>query len=259
MKNRTWSREELLLAFNLYCKIPFGQFHHRNQHVIELAHLIERTPNAVAMKLSNFAALDPYHKQRGISGLSNTSKADQAIWNEVTANWNHFVDESEKFLEQLRQTKGKTETSDAEQKEELHIPVGPTQVQQTVNVRRGQNFFHETILANYRSRCCICGIPIPELLIASHIIPWADNETTRLDPTNGLCLCSLHDKGFDRGLITVDTDYRVILSTHFDQYLPNETIHQGFIIYNHREIDLPDKFLPDKEFLSIHNTRYFRT
>jgi putative restriction endonuclease len=95
MMRRNWQRHELLLAINLYCKLPFGQYHGRNQHVMRLAAVIDRTPNAVAMKLSNFASLDPYHQQRGICGLTNIGKADRKIWDEFHQDWTALAIESE--------------------------------------------------------------------------------------------------------------------------------------------------------------------
>src|SRR5271155_4885876 len=59
MPRRDWTREELIVAFNLYCKIPFGRIHIRNPLIIELAKAIGRTPSAVSWKLANFARLDP--------------------------------------------------------------------------------------------------------------------------------------------------------------------------------------------------------
>jgi putative restriction endonuclease len=75
-----WSREELILAINLYCKLPFGRLHNRNPEIINLANLIGRTPSSVAYKLVNFASLDPSLKARGIKGASNASNLDREIW-----------------------------------------------------------------------------------------------------------------------------------------------------------------------------------
>lgn len=74
-----WTREELLAALHLYHRLPFGRLHARNPEVIELATRIRRTPSAIALKLVNFAALDPSIDQRGMGNYSN---ADSAIWRE---------------------------------------------------------------------------------------------------------------------------------------------------------------------------------
>ncbi|MFN2475341.1 MAG: hypothetical protein ABR526_03250 [Chthoniobacterales bacterium] len=82
MKGRMWSRDELVVAMNLYCKLPFGQLHERNPVIIQLASKLHRTSGSVAMKLCNFASLDPVQQARGIKGLSGTSAGDRAIWDE---------------------------------------------------------------------------------------------------------------------------------------------------------------------------------
>jgi len=66
---KLWTREELILAFNLYLKIEFGKTHKGNPKIIELANIIGRTPSSVGMRLGNFASIDPYHLQRGVGGL----------------------------------------------------------------------------------------------------------------------------------------------------------------------------------------------
>ena len=68
------------------------------------------------------------------------------------------------------------------------------------------------ILSNYNGHCALTGIDIPQLLLASHIIPWSKNKVTRLNPSNGICLSALYDKAFDQGLIGFDQHYKVILS-----------------------------------------------
>src|SRR5258707_1147829 len=101
MPRRSWTRDELIVAFNLYCKLRFGQCHGRNQQVIQLARVLARTPNAVAMKLCNFASFDPAHQDRGISGLGNASRADRAIWDEFNADWSRLAVESERAYREL--------------------------------------------------------------------------------------------------------------------------------------------------------------
>ena len=75
MRNPAWSYEETLLAFELYCRTPFGKIYQTNKDIIELAELlsinVERSPSAVAMKMCNLARLDPEEQARGIKVLSS--------------------------------------------------------------------------------------------------------------------------------------------------------------------------------------------
>jgi len=250
-KGKLWTREELLLALNLYYKIPFGQFHQHNPKVINLANLIDRTPSSIAMQLSNFASLDPYHQERGVSGLRSPGKLAQKLWEEVQSDWENVILESEYLLESLTQPDERA--SRLTQKEQS----GPTETKRVVSVRLGQRFFRDSILANYRARCCICAMPIVELLIASHIIPWKDREDLRLNPSNGLCMCALHDKAFDRGFLSINEDYKVIVSSSLHDYSFHKSVKQGLIVYSNGSISMPDRFAPDQVFLEIHRTQYF--
>ncbi len=72
---RNWTEHELLIAMNLYCRLPFGQFDQSNKHIREVAEKMDRTPGSLAMKLSNLASLDTYHQSRGVVGLRGP-----AIW-----------------------------------------------------------------------------------------------------------------------------------------------------------------------------------
>lgn len=78
-ERRDWTREEHILAFNLYCKIPFGTIHIRNPKIIELAALLNRSAGAVSYKLANFSRLDPEMKARGIAGMPHGAKGEIEI------------------------------------------------------------------------------------------------------------------------------------------------------------------------------------
>ena len=88
---RLWNREELILAFELYCRIPFQKTKANNPEVINLAKIIRRTPASVARKIGNFGAFDPVLQNQKIKGLTHTSKMDRKIWNEFHADWNALV------------------------------------------------------------------------------------------------------------------------------------------------------------------------
>jgi len=78
-----------------------------------------------------------------------------------------------------------------------------------INARIRQSKFRKGVLDNFNNTCCISGIKECELLVASHIIPWADKKETRLDPTNGLCLSILYDKLFDKGYFTINDNLEI--------------------------------------------------
>ena len=121
--------------------------------------------------------------------------------------------------------------------------------------RKGQDYFRRLILANYGCRCALTGIDIPQLLIASHIIPWEDkkHKQDRLNPCNGICLSALYDKAFDEGFITfLPSDYTVCLSSALREHETQEYFNQHFGNIIGKKLMLPTDFLPNREFLEYH-------
>jgi predicted restriction endonuclease len=101
-------------------------------------------------------------------------------------------------------------------------------------------------------------LPEEALLVASHIVPWAVRAELRVNPHNGLCLCALHDRAFDRGLITIDTHFAVRVSDRMAEYLPHPVIEQMFTAFRGMPIQLPEKFSPDPKYLEYHQTVIFQ-
>jgi putative restriction endonuclease len=250
---KLWNKEELLLAINLYCKLPFGKIHSRNQDIIKLAQLIGRTPGSVAFKLVNFASFDPSLSARGIKGARNASKLDKIIWDEFYNNWEQLAFESEKLL--AKYERKRIEDITPLNEEEIN-KLGITK-EQLVKIRVNQSFFRKTILASYNSTCCITGINNPDLLICGHIRPWGIDEKNRLNPRNGIAINSLHDKAFETGLITITPDYTIKVSSILKNNR-DEIIDKFFTYYDNKQIILPSKFLPDKSFLEYHYHERFR-
>jgi putative restriction endonuclease len=248
-----WSREELILAFNLYMKIPFGKYHRGNPDVIQLAKLINRTPSAVAMRLSNFASVDPYHQQRGIVGLTGGINQVQPIWDEFSENKEDLIYESERILAQFQQTtieeKYKSILDDIDNYE------GKSKVRE-VKTRINQDVFRRIVLVNYRGRCAITQLSQPELLIACHISQWAKDKINRLNPQNGILLNSLHDRAFDKGYITIDNEMRVLICSDWLKSA-DPFIASCFNIFHKKKITMPERFLPDNEFLERHQEEKF--
>ena len=250
---KLWTREELILAINLYCKLPFGRLHSLNPEVSHLANLIGRTPGSVAFKLVNFASLDPSLKARGIKGASNASNLDKEIWNEFFNNWDDLPFESEKLLAKFENTTVE-ELNHISENEILKI--GTTR-EQLIKVRVNQSFFRSSILASYNNTCCITGINQPELLIAGHIRPWGIDEKNRLNPQNGIAINALHDKAFENGLITITPDFRIKISSVIKNQ-KSESFKDYFLKYENQPMILPSRFLPDIEFLKYHNNERFK-
>ncbi|MGH9513127.1 MAG: HNH endonuclease [Terriglobales bacterium] len=250
MRSRDWTHEELIVAFNLYCKIPFGQIHIRNPLVIQLAQALSRTPSAVSWKLANFARLDPALKERNISGASHGSKAEVAVFNEFALDWERLSFESEQLLA------GMTGRSAILEDENFIFPEGKTRDAIT-RARVNQGFFRSVVLAAYGSCCCITGCSMPELLNASHIVPWVADVKNRTNPRNGLCLNAVHDRAFDCGLLTITPDLRVKISPKAKRKSSDIGTHELLLRYEHVSISLPRHFAPELKFLRYHNEQVF--
>ncbi len=252
MTIKSWTRDELLLAFNLYCRTPFGRLHKNNPEIILLAQKIGRTPSAVAMKLVNFASFDPTHQARNVRGLSNASRADQAIWIEFNANPELLAYESQHAYTRVTSPPLKSET------EQASIPPGPTESTRMVRTRLVQSFFRDAVLSSYEYRCAICQLDLMELLNASHIIPWSRNVELRADPRNGLALCAIHDRAFDRGLLTITESFTVHSSKRVKARASGELHIVALVKVDGQAIMLPKRFHPAAEALAYHREHIFK-
>ncbi|HPY31987.1 MAG TPA: HNH endonuclease [Verrucomicrobiota bacterium] len=259
---RRWTRDELLVALNLYHKLTFGQLHARQSAIVALAEKLERSSNSVAMKLCNFASLDPALKLRGIKGLEGASALDRTVWNEFHDDLNETVPASE---DALRKLFGVDEHGELEvlPREGIRVrkrpPTGPTETTANVKQRRGQDYFRDAVLNNFGGRCGVTQLAVRELLVASHILPWGTHAAERLNVRNGLSLSRLHDAAFDQGLITFDDSLRLVLSSRLKAELPQRAVAESFGAYAGQPLHLPeDAALPELAFLAEHRTKKFR-
>lgn len=255
MKRRNWTKDELILAFALYLKLPFGKMHRGHPEVIYLSNIISRTPSAVAMRLVNFASLDPFHQKRGVKGLTGGISICQPIWDEFIHNKEDLIFKSEQILassENIEIEKkysdilAETEGLKGESKERL------------VKTRVNQSVFRRIILSTYSESCAISGINIPELLVASHIIPWSQNEEERLNPSNGICLSSIYDKAYDIGLIGIKKDFTIILSNKIKSNSEEIYYNNFFHSIENKKISMPERYYPKPEFLEYHLDTIFQ-
>jgi DNA (cytosine-5)-methyltransferase 1 len=251
-----WTKEQLKLAFHLYCQLPFGRLHSRNPEIIKLATLIGRTPSAVAMKLVNFASLDPAIVNSGRSGLGNASALDKEVWDEFHADWEKLAIECEQLRHSLERGYEPETTADAVD-DDFALEDFTGETKQVLTAQRvKQQFFRRAVLSSYRGRCCMSGLSEPRLLIASHIVPWSKDKANRLNPSNGLCLSAIHDKAFDKGLIALTDDFRIVVSEELKR-LDEAFVKDVLLPLSGKQIELPERFMPSVEFLSRHRADLF--
>ena len=253
IENRTgkpWARYEYILVLNQYMKMPFGKMHRSNAEIIALASLMKRTPDSVAMRLVNFAACDPVLASRSIKGLPGGKKQCMPYWEEFCNDRESLMFESEKILAQLQNT-----SIEDKYREVLDLTKdlrGDTK-ERVVKTRVNQNVFRQMILSLYDNRCALTGINEQELLLASHIKPWAVDQKNRLNPKNGICLSALYDRAFDKGLIGFDGHYRVVLSQRLKEHNREDYYQQYFGCIDGKTLNVPyEDYKPELEFLEYH-------
>jgi hypothetical protein len=253
MATNRWTKEQLKLAFHLYCQLPFGKLDMRTPEVIKLAGLIGRTPGAVAMKLSNFASLDPAITSTGRKGLEGASNLDREVWDEFHADWETLAVESE-----LLRRKLDADAQPLDDAEEQLMPEDFSgETRKVVSEQRiKQSFFRRAVLSSYRGRCCMSGLSETRLLVASHIVPWSRDKTNRLNPSNGLCLSAIHDRAFDKGLITLSDDFKIIVSKELMRR-DEEFIREVMLPLHGRSIEPPERFAPQADFIEWHRSKLF--
>lgn len=249
---KKWSDFDRLIALGLYCELPFGKFHSRQPRIIEVARKLERSPNSLAMKLSNLASLDPVITSSGRKGLTGASQADRELWQEFTQHPAQMMPKIAVALESL-------DTAAASSEDETFEPLGYRGETTTAIIqrRKGQNLFRKAVLSAYDYQCCVTGISDTRFLVASHIKPWAEDEHNRLNPHNGLCLSTFYDRAFDIGLITLTEDYKLIVSSELKKQEDNTHIRETFLERAGITVELPRKFSPSPEFMRWHRECLF--
>lgn len=262
---KPWTRRELLVLLNVYEKIPFGHFDQAQPVIQDIAKRMDRSAGSVAMKLSNLASLDPAVLARGRKGLTGASALDREMWNEFHKNHDELAAKSEEALRELFAAKKDEEIdlvkgAGVRVKGIKHRTDVPTETLANITVRRNQQFFRQMILNAFDSQCCVTGIRVRDLLVASHILPWSTFPKERLNPQNGLCLSRLHDAAFDRGLITFNERYELVMSKELQSHLTHSAIEHNFGTYSGKRMILTSEALaPKKEFLLYHRKKIFRS
>ena len=243
----------MILALSVYFQLPFGRLNHTTPEVKELARILGRSENSAALRLVNFAACDPYIINSGRTGMTSGIGVCMPIWEE-------FYEDRERLFSEALRIKAALLHKSVE--ETLHLTASDLEGKERTAVIRqrvNQSVFRSMILYNYEERCAITGINIPELLVAGHIIPWADSSPQqKLSPENGICLSALYDKAFDKGLITISPDdYTICLSSALQEYETQEFYDQHFGCISGQKITMPIEHKPNRDFLAYHREKVF--
>ncbi len=248
-----WSREETIIAFNVYCKIPFKNSHNTHPTIVEYARILGRTPSALNMKVGNIGRLDPDLRNQGITGLRHGARMEEEVWSEFYGDPERLAFESERLIaERTGQDIEKLAMTEAE------VDALPQGEEREVMVRRrvNQSFFRSAVVSAYNLRCCISGVGSSALLDACHIVDWSEDKANRTNPKNGLCLNPFFHRAYDKMLLAITPDLNVVIS----EELLRQTLNGGFRDYlrsiNGTRIAEPDKFRPDRELLKRHYERY---
>jgi len=239
--SKKWTDEDTLHVLSYYVSTN-GSY----DYIPLIAKQLDRTIGSIKMKFGNFDSLNP---KKGV-GLPHTSKQDVRIWDEYHENWemlSNFILDSDLY------------TNDELFEGESNIEEGFTK-ERIVKTRVNQSVFRKGVLNAYNGQCCITMLSEANLLIASHIKPWSESTPKeKLDISNGLCLNVFHDKAFDKGLITINQDYRIQISNRIDKLkIPASIYELYFSTYDGKRINLPNRSLhPKKDYLAYHNECVF--
>lgn len=246
-----WTREETIVAFNVYCKIPFKSSSKTHPLIIKYAKLLGRSSSALNMKVGNIGRLDPDLKERGITGLIHGAKMEEDVWNEFYGNPDLLAFESEKIIAQI--SNQSIEDSVAIKTDDL-----PEGIERTTIIRQrvNQSFFRSAVMSAYNFKCCISGINAPQLLDACHIVNWSEDINNRTNPKNGLCMNPFFHKAYDKNLLAITPDMLVIVSEELFQSATEKSFFNYLKEINRRKIIIPDKFFPQRELLALHYDKF---
>lgn len=246
-----WTREETIIAFNLYCKIPFKVSSKSHPMIVKYAKIIGRTPSALNMKIGNLGRLDPKLKERGIVGLTHGAKMEQEVWKDFYDNPDKLAYESECLIAKYT----KNDLEKAANADIDHLPEGKERLA-IVKQRVNQSFFRSAVMCSYDFKCCISGVGNSELLEACHILDWSEDKNNRSNPENGLCLNSLFHKAYDKYLIAITPDYKIIISDEMIEKTEDESFKCYLLGLQNKKLILPNRFYPKPDFLDYHYQKY---
>ena len=194
-----WSREDIIIAYALYCVTPLGKINPSNKVIQQVADIIPHSVASIVMRMRNFRYIDP----KVSSGLKNVAKADRMIYEEFKHDWGSLSLEAETLTGLAI-----FDSSPLQGAKPL------SSLTNHGRVSRERHFFKQAVLSFCNPTSFISGCALPQMLVASHIKPYSQcrSEADRVSPDNGICLNTFYDKAFDRGLITITPSMKIYVS-----------------------------------------------
>ncbi len=254
---KDWTHDQLLAAFFLYLQVKPGEIKGESDAVSLFARSVKKPNRAVAAKLRAFTQLDPIISTQSNRASDNVTALDKSVWDEFQNNWTSTtLIASEAYESVVGVYESAAETNLASAADAAYLYNEGESKEAIVQVRKNQYLFRKAILNSYNSTCCVTGLKNERLLIASHIVPWAEDKKNRLNPENGLCLSALHDRAYDQGLITVLPNHAIRVNQRLLEERNNDFLYDALLQYEGTTIRLPGRFQPDPKFLQHHARRF---
>jgi predicted restriction endonuclease len=248
MSGERWTRGEYILTLDLYLNHPDIIEDESDPQIREVASLIGRTPGAVALRLANYRYLDPASTE----GMSHVGKACKQIWEEYHDNERELAREANNLRKRLTDSTEAPPEHSESLENNSQIETGESTIGHAA--RHGQSDFRSSLLERYDSECLICDIQEPGLLIAGHILPWAEFDDERGDPANGILLCYTHHEAFDLGMFTLSEEYECIPRPDLEP--TSEFLRRTIWERRGTRIEFPHE-PPLREHLKRHNDRLY--
>lgn len=240
-----WSREDIIIAYALYCVTPLNQINPSNKAIQQVSEIIPHSVASIVMRMRNFQHIDP----KAGEGLRNVAKADKLIYEEFKHDWGELSVQAEQLtglalfdaspLQGARPLSSLTDRS---------------------RVSRERHFFHKAVFSAYDCHCYISGCRIPIMLKASHIKPYSKcrTESERTNPENGICLNVFYDMAFDQGLMTITPSRKVFISPIVKTLSDDEFTRKWLMELEGSVLPPPPRFPPRRDFLEYHNDEIFK-
>jgi putative restriction endonuclease len=124
-------------------------------------------------------------------------------------------------------------------------------VERKILQRVHQPKFRAQVIVAYRVQCAVCRLQHIDLLDAAHIIPDSD-EAGIASVTNGLSLCKIHHAAYDRNLMGINPDYKVVINKEVLLEVDGPMLKFGIQAMHGESLQLPKKLheQPDKDLLA---------